>query len=218
MNDNVAKTSNNGKNILRKIWSWILPALLAVTMVLLAHHFIYSVNVSGPSMQPNLYNGERIFCFRKLVPIHRGSVICFDAYGVDPQCKTPGKIYVKRVIGTAGDTVRSHNGRLYINDKLVSQSYISANQRNKTNTGNWNLASLSEMHLWHSHTDEMKVPKGAYFVMGDNRKVSNDSRYFGFVPEDHVLGPVKVFKLNTNAERRNNINKFWKHYFEASND
>lgn len=206
------------KSFLWKIWTWLWPVLLAVGMVLIAHHFVYSVHVSGPSMEPNLYNGEPIFCFKKFVPIHRGSVVCFDAYGVDPQCKTPGKIYVKRVIGVEGDTVRSHNGRLYVNDKLVSQSYISSGQRNKENTGNWNLASLSEMHLWHSHTDEQKVPKGAYFVMGDNRKVSNDSRYFGFVPEDHVLGPVKVFKLNTNATRRDNINKFWKHYFEVNND
>ena len=182
--------------IIKTIWGWVWPALIAIGIVLvIKQFFIEPVHVSGTSMSPNLYDTEQVFCFKKLVPIHRGSVICFNAYGVDPECKDPKRIYVKRVIGLPGDTVVSKNG---------------------SNTGNWDLAKLSVEHSWQKNVEETKVPSGAYFCLGDNRAVSNDSRYFGDVPESHVLGVVKVFNFNSESTHRDNINLFWKHFFEVN--
>lgn len=203
--------------IIKTIWGWVWPALIAIGIVLvIKQFFIEPVHVSGTSMSPNLYDTEQVFCFKKLVPIHRGSVICFNAYGVDPECKDPKRIYVKRVIGLPGDTVVSKNGNIYVNGKLASQSYITPTQRNGSNTGNWDLAKLSVKHSWQKNVEETKVPSGAYFCLGDNRAVSNDSRYFGDVPESHVLGVVKVFNFNSESTHRDNINLFWKHFFEVN--
>lgn len=206
------KENTEKKSLVRTIFGWIWPIVLAVAAVLLLEKFVVTpIHVSGPSMNPNLYDTEQMFCFKQL-PIHRGSVICFNAYGLDPQDTTPGKIYVKRVIGLPGDTVESKDGNLYVNQKLVNQSYISASQRNSTNTGDWTLSSISKKNNWPKNQGKTVVPQGSYFVLGDNRKVSNDSRYFGFIPKSHIIGVVKVFHLD---QRAKNINQYWKSYYEV---
>lgn len=205
--ENAKKTS-----FVKVLLSWIWPIALAIVAVLFLEKFIVEpVHVSGPSMNPNLQDQEQIFCFKHL-PIHHGSVILFNAYGLDPQDNVPGKIYVKRVIGLPGDTVESKDGNIYVNQKLVSQSYISKEQRNSKNTGNWTLSSISKKNNWPENQGKTVVPKNSYFVLGDNRKVSNDSRYFGFIPQSHVLGVVKAFHLGQHAK---SINQFWKQFYEV---
>lgn len=161
-------------------------------------------------MQPNLQNNERVFCLKRS-QIHHGSVVIFDANGVDPQVAVKTD-YVKRVIGLPGDTVRSKNGNIYVNGKKINQSYISMSQRD-AGTGNWNLKSISVQNSWLKNNGATKVPKGEYFVLGDHRSVSNDGRYWGFVPKNKIDGVVKVPSWAGTKTTRQNVNKEWQHFY-----
>ena len=132
--------------VFRQTMSWVIPIVIGLLIALLIKQFLFQiVRVDGPSMLPNLQNNERVFCL-KTAKIHRGSVIVFDANGVDPQVATKTD-YVKRVIGVPGDTVRSANGNIYVNGRKVSQSYINNTQRT-SGTGNWTLKSISVQNNW----------------------------------------------------------------------
>lgn len=196
----------------RQLAGWIIPVVIGLLIALLIKQFFFQiVRVDGPSMQPNLQNDERVVCL-KSAKIHRGSVIIFNADGVDPQVASKTN-YVKRVVGLPGDTVRSVNGKLYVNGKQVSQTYIVKRQR--LATGDWTLPSVSVQHGWLHHNGATKVPNGEYFVLGDHRSVSNDSRYWGFVPKSKIDGVVKVPKwIKTTDMYRNNVNDQWKHFYQ----
>ena len=195
----------------KELLSWIVPIAIGLLLALLIKQFVFQfVRVDGPSMQPNLQNNERVVCLKQ-AKIHRGSVVVFDANGVDPQVSVKTD-YVKRVIGLPGDTVEAKNGNLYVNGKKVDQSYISKSERS-SGTGTWTLHSISQENSWVSHNGAYKVPKGEYFVLGDHRSVSNDSRYWGFVPKNKIVGVVKVGFWNRKQPAKNNINQQWKHFF-----
>ncbi|WP_270648521.1 signal peptidase I [Limosilactobacillus mucosae] len=195
----------------KELMSWIVPIAIGLLLALLIKQFAFQfVRVDGPSMQPNLQNNERVVCLKQ-AKIHRGSVVVFDANGVDPQVSVKTE-YVKRVIGLPGDTVEAKNGNLYVNGKKVDQSYISKSERS-SGTGTWTLHSISQENSWVPHNGAYKVPKGEYFVLGDHRSVSNDSRYWGFVPKSKIVGVVKVGFWNRTQPAKNNINQQWKHFF-----
>lgn len=195
----------------KELMSWIVPIAIGLLLALLIKQFAFQfVRVDGPSMQPNLQNNERVVCLKQ-ANIHRGSVVVFDANGVDPQVSVKTE-YVKRVIGLPGDTVEAKNGNLYVNGKKVDQSYISKSERS-SGTGTWTLHSISQENSWVLHNGAYKVPKGEYFVLGDHRSVSNDSRYWGFVPKSKIVGVVKVGFWNRTQPAKNNINQQWKHFF-----
>ncbi len=195
----------------KELMSWIVPIAIGLLLALLIKQFAFQfVRVDGPSMQPNLQNNERVVCLKQ-AKIHRGSVVVFDANGVDPQVSVKTE-YVKRVIGLPGDTVEAKNGNLYVNGKKVDQSYISKSERS-SGTGTWILHSISQENSWVLHNGAYKVPKGEYFVLGDHRSVSNDSRYWGFVPKSKIVGVVKVGFWNRTQPAKNNINQQWKHFF-----
>ena len=195
----------------KELMSWIVPIAIGLLLALLIKQFAFQfVRVDGPSMQPNLKNNERVVCLKQ-AKIHRGSVVVFDANGVDPQVSVKTE-YVKRVIGLPGDTVEAKNGNLYVNGKKVDQSYISKSERS-SGTGTWTLHSISQENSWVLHNGAYKVPKGEYFVLGDHRSVSNDSRYWGFVPKSKIVGVVKVGFWNRTQPAKNNINQQWKHFF-----
>ena len=193
---------------LKEILSWIVPIAIGLLAALLIKNYVFQlVRVDGPSMQPNLENNERVLVSKRST-IHRGSVIVFEAQGVDPQVTTSTD-YVKRVIALPGDTVSSKNGVIYVNGKKTDQSYIGTSERT-TGTGNWNLQSISVENQWQKNQGATKVPKGEYFVLGDHRSVSNDGRYWGFVPKNKILGVVKVPFWNRDATKKANINTVWK--------
>ncbi|MGM9907767.1 signal peptidase I [Limosilactobacillus sp.] len=195
----------------RQVMSWVIPIVIGLLIALLIKQFLFQVvRVDGPSMQPNLQNNERVFCLKRS-QIHRGSVVIFDANGVDPQVAVKTD-YVKRVIGLPGDTVRSQNGNIYVNGKKINQGYISMKQRD-AGTGNWNLKSISVQNSWLKHNGATKVPKGEYFVLGDHRSVSNDGRYWGFVPKSKIDGVVKVPSWAGTKTARQNVNKEWQHFY-----
>jgi len=164
-------------------------------------------------MEPNLENREYVVLLKPIQTIQRGSVIIFDAKGEDPTVQTSTN-YVKRVIGIPGDSISSKNGILYVNNRRVNQDYISNQERN-AGTGNWSLTTLAKNNQWTYSPKKGVVPKGCYFVLGDNRSVSNDSRYWGFVYKDKIQGIVKDFYWK-NKQQKYNINKLTKNFFYGS--
>ena len=200
----------------KSIMSWVIPVVIGLGLALLIKQFWFTmVRVDGTSMQPNLQNNERVVAF-KTSKIKAGSVVVFDAYGLDPDQASKDAVYVKRVIGMPGDTVRyTSSGKLYVNNKLVKQTYLKDNMQQTTGsfmannhskfTG-WDLNSLSNnQDGWHTKVTTNKVPKGSYFVMGDHRSVSNDGRYWGFVPKSKMIGVVKAWPWQN---RKEYINSF----------
>lgn len=198
----------------KQVMSWVIPVVIGLLIAFLIRAFVLQpVRVDGPSMLPNLQNNERVITWKQ-AKIHRGSVVVFDANGVDPQVSQK-TYYVKRVIGLPGDTVEAKNGKLYVNGKLVRQSYINKYQR-REGTGDWTLKSISVQNSWLKNSGATKVPAGEYFVLGDHRSVSNDSRYYGFVPKSKLLGVVHVGFWSGNQTKKSNVNNEWKHYFQAN--
>ncbi|MFD1456419.1 signal peptidase I [Levilactobacillus lanxiensis] len=190
---------------LKEVMSWIIPVIIGLAIAFAIKSFVFTrVRVDGPSMEPNLQNNEKVFAWKQASVKHL-SVIVFDAHGEDPSAK-PNTNYVKRVIGLPGDTVTSKNGYIYVNKKKVDQGFISTSERT-AGTGNWTLASLQKTQKWNDGKKiTTVVPKGKYFVLGDHRSVSNDSRYWGFVDKDKVLGVVKVPFWTSSKTRRANVN------------
>jgi signal peptidase I len=123
--------------------------------------------VQGTSMQPLLSDGERIivnkFIYR-FRPIERGDVVVFW-YPRDPSVS-----FIKRVVGLPGDTVELRRGILYINSRRVEESYLAPGFRDDDSQ------------------QPAEVEKGHYFVLGDHRNSSNDSRNWGDVPEKYIYG------------------------------
>ncbi|WP_125764370.1 signal peptidase I [Levilactobacillus mulengensis] len=188
--------------VLRSVFSWIIPILIALILVVLVRTFLFEVvKVSGDSMEPNLVDKERMVVVKPL-KLKRLSVIVFDAYGEDPAA-AKNTNYVKRVIGLPGDKVVSQNGYIYVNNKKINQSFINQNERT-TGTGDWTLSSLAQKGNWTYKGN--RVPKGHYFVLGDHRSVSEDGRAWGYVSANKVMGVVKVPFWQGTTEHRTNVN------------
>jgi signal peptidase I len=145
--------------------------VLTLLMFLIIRFAIQNFNVDGTSMEPNLHNGELIlvdkwtYLFR---PPARGDVIVFVA---PPH---PNMDYVKRVIGVPGDIITVHNTIVIVDGITLNETYV--DPRNQGNLfANKNITNLV-------------VPPNDYFVLGDNRAVSSDSRDWGFVPKANIVG------------------------------
>lgn len=191
------------RNFLSGLW----PIVVGLTIGLIGVNFVASpVTISGDSMQPNLQNNQ-IVMVNKQGEIKRGEVVVFNAYGVDPNATTPDEKYIKRVIGVPGDTVSDVNGVLRVNGKVVDQSFISESEQVATNNrvGDWtSLAELGQSQNWQGPISG-KVPAGYYFVLGYHRSISNDSRYWGFVPKNKISGTVWAPPFDNDATEVNKV-------------
>jgi len=148
--------------------------LIIAVFILLGVFVAQPVVVEGTSMLPQLHDGERLLV-NKLVyykfksvswgHIERGDIVVFW------YPKEPDKSYVKRVIGLPGELVEVRNGKVIINGTQLDEAYLDTEH-------NQNLPSFPVK----------KVDEHYYFVMGDNRDNSSDSRYWGLVPEKYIYG------------------------------
>ena len=167
-------------SILSIIWSWIWSFIVAFIIVGGVYFFLgRPFTVSGASMYPTLHNGDRMV-LSKVGDVHRFDVVILKAPDENVE-------YIKRVIGVPGDTVEMKSGVLYINGKKVDQPFINTEALAKQTVfiDDFTLESL---------TGESKVPEGKYFVLGDNRGVSRDSRMIGFIDRSAIEGKA-VFTI-----------------------
>ncbi|MGA9770487.1 MAG: signal peptidase I [Blastocatellia bacterium] len=157
------------KSITRDI---IFAAVMAVLIVVFV---VQPVKVEGTSMQPRLENDERIFVNKfkyNFEPVERGEIVVFW-FPDDPT-----KSFIKRVIGLPGESIdMDPKGHITINGVPIDESYL-APERNQNAREKWNSV----------RSDWKYVKAHYYFVMGDNRDASNDSRSWGLVPEKYIYG------------------------------
>ena len=148
--------------------------VFALMLTSLAVVFIVQpVKVEGTSMLPRLHDGERIFVnkliyydeYRWAPKIERGDIVVFW-YPNDPS-----KSYIKRVIGLPGETVEVRAGTVYINGSILEEKYLDPRE---------NVSPASQAPV--------QVKLNYYFVMGDNRDNSSDSRIWGLVPKKYIYG------------------------------
>jgi signal peptidase I len=124
--------------------------------------------IEGESMMPNYLNAEYLLTEKVTYYLNkpqRGDVIVLRP----PLTVSEGDEFIKRIIGLPGETIRISGGRVYINGKLLNEPYIASSV---TTNGGFFL----------SNDSDFTVPQDEYFVMGDNREHSSDSRYWGPVP------------------------------------
>ncbi|NPC92114.1 signal peptidase I [Bacillus sp. WMMC1349] len=134
--------------------------------------------VEGVSMNPTFQEGNKLLINK--FAHHFKTVSRFDIL----LFKGPEKsVFIKRVIGLPGETVKYEDDQLYINGRPVKEPYLDDLKSVTAGdlTGDFTLKEI---------TGEEKVPENQYFVLGDNRIHSNDSRHFGFVSEDDIVGIV----------------------------
>ena len=190
------KKEKKKKSVKREIFEWILTLVVAVLIALPIRAFIFElVRVDGGSMDNTLANGEIMFVTKY---DYASTWLCLpwqDAEtkeqakrittGGEPErfdvviCRYPGRgdtNFVKRVVGLPGDIIELRGGYLYVNDKLYEEPYIDDAYRSG----------------WLNTFGPYTVPDDEYFVMGDHRNNSNDSRSQGPITRDMIIGHVRT--------------------------
>jgi signal peptidase I len=160
-------------SMLSEIRWWVRDIFFAVGTAIMIVVFLYQpVKVEGTSMLPELRDQERIFVNKfvyRIEEISRKDIVVFW-YPFDRS-----KSYIKRIIGMPGDTVEIRKGVVYINSKKLSEPYI-------------------DPRYFDGQSYEAEfVEPGSYYVLGDHRNQSNDSRMWGLVPEENIYGKA-VFR------------------------
>jgi signal peptidase I len=147
---------------------WLRDLIISVAISCFIIIFLYQpVKVEGTSMMPSLEDQERIFVNKfvyRLEAIQRGDVVVFR-YPRDPS-----KSFIKRVIGLAGDHIQIDAGRVYVNGHLLDEDYVPR--------------AYEDLRSY----PDVVVPPDSYFVLGDHRSLSNDSRDFGPVNQTYIYG------------------------------
>ncbi len=161
------------KGAIIAIFDFLQGIVVVLAIMVMIYLFIMSPQeINGASMEPNFHNGEYILTNKieyKLKDPARGDIVVFKS----PRNKEID--YIKRVIGLPGDTVSLHDNAFYVNSEKVEEPYLA--------TG---IVIFGGSYL--REGEEITVPEGMYFVAGDNRPHSSDSREFGPVPKEDFIG------------------------------
>jgi signal peptidase I len=170
------KAARGGGSSARAIVEWVVILVAALTVAIVVKTFlIQAFFIPSGSMEPTLKPGDRVLVNKlsyKLHSIHRGDIVVFKrppSEADDPTIKD----LIKRVIGLPGDTIEGRDGTVYINGQPLKEPYLPAG----TVTSSLPLTT---------------VPAGSYFVMGDNRGNSKDSRFIGPIPGHLIVGRAFV--------------------------
>lgn len=162
---------------MKKFLKEYVPYIIVIILVLLVKRFVFSpIKVNGSSMYPTLRNKDIMIL--NIIGYRFDDVKRFDIVVVDGE----NEYLIKRVIGLPGETIEYKNNKLYVNGKLVRDKY------SKKKTKDF----------------KTKVPKGSYFVMGDNRNNSLDSRYLGAFKKNKILGKTSftIFPFNRFGKKK----------------
>lgn len=176
------------ENILKKIWVFFLDfvetIVIALAIFVVVYQFLFQPHqVKGSSMEDNFHDGEYLLTdkvsYRFKTP-QRDDVIVFKA----PQNEDFD--YIKRIIAMPGEQIMIDNNQIFVNGALVNESgYLDADV-------------VTRPGLFLKEDIPVTIPPNAYFVMGDNRTNSSDSRDWGFVPSENLVGKawVKYWPIN----------------------
>jgi len=160
----------NKRSLIGALLHWMRDLLFSVVLAIVAILFLYQpVKVEGTSMMPSLDDQERIFINKFVYRFHfesidRGDTVVFWFP------RDPTKSYIKRVIGVPGDHVEVDRGMVMVNGQALVENYVPAEYRDQ------------------SDMPEQIVAPDEYFVLGDHRSSSNDSRSWGMVPRRYIYG------------------------------
>ena len=171
----------------RALIDWLVTIAFALALVLFVKTEVANpYRIPTSSMEPTLHCArpglgceatlsDRVlanrFIYRFRAP-HRGDIVVFRAPEAAARLCEGGGVYVKRLIGLPGDRISERDGAVYVNGRKLDEPYVDPADRD-TRTGTFG-----------------RVPAGHYFFMGDNRTASCDSRTWGTVPRDNLIGPV----------------------------
>ncbi|MTH52723.1 signal peptidase I [Bacillus mangrovi] len=161
-----------------ELFEWLKAIGLAVVIALVIRQFLFTtVVVDGESMLPALHPYDRMIVnkagFAASGP-DRFEIVVFHA--------SEGEDYIKRIIGLPGDTVEYRRDQLYINGKAIDEPFLEDYKKQLIDPPLTENFTLSEA------AGRKKVPEGHVFVMGDNRRISKDSRHIGTVPVSDIMG------------------------------
>jgi signal peptidase I len=180
------------RNVAKTVVEWFLLIGGALVIALVVKAFLFQAfYIPSDSMVPTLKTNDRVIVNKlsyHLHPVHRGDIVVFrtpkgpDGNPIDPTIKD----LVKRVIGLPGETVGERDGHILINGKALKESYLPKETIS-------NCASFPAQCF-----PTGPLPAGRYWVMGDNRPNSRDSRYFGPITKGEIVGRVfvRVWPLN----------------------
>jgi signal peptidase I len=158
--------------IQEEIWAWVKTIASAAVYAILIVTFGFQVaRVEGMSMAPTLEDQDRLIVNKliyRFTSPRRGDIVMLY-YPVNPE-----KSFVKRVIAEEGDLVRIVDGRVFVNDVPLKDDYVPSEFRS------------------HDDWGPSMIQEGYYFVLGDHRNNSSDSRHWGLVPKKYIIGKVQV--------------------------
>jgi signal peptidase I len=145
----------------------LLGIIVTVAPMLMFIFVAQPVRVQGPGMSRSLNDGDRIFISKRIGNLQRGDIVIFY------YPKDPTKSYIKRIVGLPGELIELRDGKTFINDTPLDEPYVdqALNQ------------ALADMK-------SVRIPDQNYFVMGDNRDHSSDSRFWGTLPKSYIYGKV----------------------------
>ena len=145
----------------------LLAFLLALT---LKAYVAEAYEIKGRSMEPTFWNGQRVVVLKTFFGLERGDIVVFAS------TEDPGKDLIKRVVGLPGETLQIKNGEVYISGEPLEEEYVMHADRGPS-------------RRW---AEPEQIPPDSYYVLGDNRPDSHDSRYFHSIPAKSIKGKVVV--------------------------
>lgn len=191
---NETDAGNIGSRMLRDIADIVESTMMTIFVIMLVFtYLLHPVNVKGESMQPTLMNYDRILMTTVYFKLEYGDIVIVDndaAYDIDENGK-PVKMnidgrqlkecIIKRIIATGGQTLDIRDGKVYVDGKALDEPYIAAGANTYPMSG-------------FSGNYPITIPEGYYFVMGDNREHSSDSRHadVGLIKKSQIYGKALV--------------------------
>ncbi len=167
----------------RALIEWlIILAIVLVCTVVLRTFVVQSYSIPSLSMAPTLQIGDRIIVDKlsyRFGSVHRGDIVVFARPPLEDQDYAD---LVKRVIGLPGETISARNGHVYINGKLPHEPWLPPGPQSFTGP------LPGDPNEQFNMPGPVKIPQGEYYVMGDNRINSEDSRFFGPIPKSLIVG------------------------------